>query len=202
MKTVIGLTGPIGAGKSTVAQRFAERGFYVVDADRVARKIVEKGSAVLPKLANAFGNDILEPDGSLNRKKLATLAFTSKENTQLLNDLTHPAIISEVNNEIESCQQNLVLLDAPQLFESGLNEICDKVIAITAPTGLLIKRIMKRDSIDREMATKRLLSQFSTDFFKEHADIVIENNNDFLKLRIDVEVAIRTIKGYEDSFDL
>ena len=77
MKTVIGLTGPIGAGKSTVAQRFAERGFYVVDADRVARTIVEKGSGVLAELANAFGSDILEPDGSLNRKKLATLAFTS-----------------------------------------------------------------------------------------------------------------------------
>ena len=176
MKTVIGLTGPIGAGKSTVAQRFAERGFYVVDADRVARTIVEKGSAVLPKLANAFGSEILEPDGSLNRKKLAALAFASKENTQLLNDLTHPAIISEVNNEIESCQQNLVLLDAPQLFESGCDKMCSTVVGVLADRDIRLKRVQERDSLTTEQIINRIKVQYPDSFYLEHCQHIVNNH--------------------------
>ena len=193
MKTVIGLTGPIGAGKSTVAQRFAERGFYVVDADRVARTIVEKGSAVLPKLANAFGSEILEPDGSLDRKKLAALAFASKENTQLLNDLTHPAIISEVNNEIESCQQNLVLLDAPQLFESGCDKMCSTVVGVLADRDIRLKRVQERDSLTTEQIINRIKIQYPDSFYLEHCQHIVYNNDDTEALIERVDEVIDTV---------
>ncbi len=178
MKTVVGLTGPIGAGKSTVAMRFAERGFYVIDADRVARKIVEKSSAVLIELSNTFGNNILEADGSLNRKRLAARAFASKENTQRLNQITHPAIIAEINNEIATCQQDLILLDAPQLFESGCDKICSTVVGVLADKDLRIKRVQARDSLTAEQIDDRMKVQYPDSFYLEHCNHIVYNNDD------------------------
>ena len=178
MKTIVGLTGPTGAGKSTVAMRFAERGFYVIDADRVARKIVERPNAVLTELVNTFGSDILEADGSLNRKRLAALAFASKESTQRLNQITHPAIIAEINNEIATCQQDMILLDAPQLFESGCDKICSTVVGVLADKDLRIKRVRARDSLTAEQIDDRMKVQYTDSFYLEHCGHIVYNNND------------------------
>ena len=178
MKTIVGLTGPIGAGKSTVAMRFAERGFYVIDADRVARKIVEMSSVVLTELVNTFGSDILEHDGSLNRKRLAALAFASKESTQRLNQITHPAIIAEINNEIATCQQDMILLDAPQLFESGCDKICSTVVGVLADKDLRIKRVQARDSLTAEQIDDRMKVQYPDSFYLEHCGHIVYNNDD------------------------
>ena len=97
---VIGLTGPIGSGKSVVASIFCDRGYVVIDADKFAKKVVEKGSSTLSELAKNFGDEIINPDGTLNRKMLAQKAFSSKESTSLLNSITHPAILTLVKKEI------------------------------------------------------------------------------------------------------
>ncbi len=178
MKMVIGLTGPIGAGKSTVARRFAERGFYVINADRVARKIVEKGSAVLSDLTVAFGNDILESDGSLDRKRLAERAFASNEKTELLNSLTHPAIIKLINDDIASCGLDKVLLDAPQLFESGCDKMCNAVVGVLADSDIRLRRVAERDNLPEEQIRNRMKVQFDDSFYLEHCDHIVYNNSD------------------------
>lgn len=193
MKIIVGLTGPIGAGKSTVSKRFAEHGFYVIDADRVARKIVEKGSAVLCDLVVAFGNDILEADGSLNRKRLAERAFASREMTELLNSLTHPAIIKLINDEIASSGSEKVLLDAPQLFESGCEKICNSVVGVLADDDIRLRRVAERDSMTEEQIRNRMKVQFADSFYLEHCNHIVYNNSDERSLLSKVDELIEII---------
>ena len=129
MSFIIGLTGPTGAGKSTVSAAAEQFGLKVVNCDLLARKAVEKGTEGLKALTAVFGNGILEKDGSLNRKKLAAVAFKTPENTELLNKTLLPHIVKLVKKETNSKN---ALLDAPTLFESGLNSECVKTIAVLA----------------------------------------------------------------------
>lgn len=175
---VIGLTGQTGAGKSTVAALLRERGLTVIDADQIARAVMQAGSEVLAGLASAFGADILFSDGSLNRPLLAQRAFSAPEQTARLNAITHPAIIQKMRAETARAFREgvkAVVLDAPQLFESGENQICDFIIAVTAPEPLRIERIMKRDQISEEPARLRANAQKSETYYKEHADILVRD---------------------------
>jgi len=175
---VIGLTGQTGAGKSTVAALLRERGLTVIYADQIARAVMQPGSEVLAGLASAFGADILFSDGSLNRPLLAQRAFSAPEQTARLNAITHPAIIQNMRAETARAFREgvkAVVLDAPQLFESGENQICDFIIAVTAPEPLRIERIMKRDQISEESARLRANAQKSETYYKEHADILVRD---------------------------
>lgn len=175
---VIGLTGQTGAGKSTVAALLREHGLTVIDADQIARAVMQPGSEVLAGLASAFGADILFSDGSLNRPLLAQRAFSAPEQTARLNAITHPAIIQNMRAETARAFREgvkAVVLDAPQLFESGENQICDFIIAVTAPEPLRIERIMKRDQISEESARLRANAQKSETYYKEHADILVRD---------------------------
>lgn len=171
---VIGLTGPTGSGKSTFAAMLRERGFYIADADRAARKVVEKGSPVLGALCEAFGADILEADGTLCRKKLAQRAFASPENVQTLNALTHPAIGRELMREIAAHPDaRAAVLDAPALIESGLREKCDLVAVVIAPREERLRRIMLRDAMSEEQARRRMQAQPPDAFYLDEADVVL-----------------------------
>lgn len=174
-KIVVGLTGQSGAGKSNVANVFKRRGFFVIDADKVARKITSQ-KEVVKILAENFGDEILV-DNELNRKALAGIVFSNRDKLNRLNELLFPIICADVVKLIETCKNEHVLLDAPQLFESGLNEICDKIIAAISPREILIWRITSRDKISQEDAEKRLNSQLSQEFFVEKADYAIDTYN-------------------------
>lgn len=172
---VVGLTGPTGAGKSSAAAICKSLGVKHIDCDIIARKATEKGQEGLTAVCNAFGNDILNTDGTLNRKVLAQKAFKDKESTDLLNKTLLPIIHKMVLKEID-CDK--VLLDAPTLFESGVNEICHKTVAVLSDKEIRLGRILSRDNITTEQALLRINAGKTDDFYKEKCDFVIYNNAD------------------------
>lgn len=175
MTIIVGLTGPTGAGKSSVTQIATKKGIKVIDCDLYARKATEKGSEGLSALVKAFGKEILNIDGELNRKALARIAFSSYDKTQLLNKTILPFIKELVLAEIDT---DKVLLDAPTLFESGMDKICSKTVAVLADKDKRLKRITERDGISVQDATIRINGGKSDEFFKDNADYVIYNNDD------------------------
>lgn len=186
MPHIIGFTGPSGAGKSLIANHFEQKGYRVIDADKIARKVVEKGSDTLKKLTDEFGAEILCNDGTLNRAMLSKIAFKTPENTEKLNSITHPAIIKNIIAEINSVGKSPVILDAPLLFEGGLQVLCDKIIGITAPIDERINRIAKRDNISQESIKLRFSAGKSDDYYREKCDIIINNT--------DLEKSIKAIE--------
>lgn len=180
--TIIGLTGPTGAGKSTAAQFFEKNGFVIVDADKIARLALSAGSSCLTQVCGVFGNDILNGDGSLNRRKLAQRAFADKESTQMLNDITHPWIFLRVLRE---CRQNIdngknrILFDAPVLFESFSDIMCDVVVSVVAPKEIRLERLVQRDGLSAEQIKKRMSAQHDNDFYISRSDFVIDGSLSF-----------------------
>ena len=178
MNKIIGLTGPTGSGKSSAALIAKNYGIKVVDCDKLARKAVKKGSDGLNDLVAAFSPGILKKDGALNRRELAKRAFSSKKNTELLNKTLLPHIAKLVKAELNG---KTVLLDAPTLFESGLDSVCDVTIAVLANKDDRIKRIMERDKLSLENALLRINAGKDDGFYKERADFVLYNNKDIQK---------------------
>lgn len=176
----IGLTGPTGAGKGYVCKMLEQRGFKIIDCDDHARRVVKKGSPILQELSNEFGADIIK-DGELDRALLAKRAFESKDKTKRLNEIMHPAIVESCESEADG----LCVLDAPQLFEAGLEDKCYKIISVIASEQVRINRIMQRDNISKEQACSRMSVQFSNDYYIDHSDYVIYNDNENLSSQID-----------------
>lgn len=192
MSYVLGLTGPTGAGKSIFAQCAASRGFNVIDCDISARKAVKKGTAGLSALVCAFGEEILKDNGELDRKKLAEIAFSSKENTELLNKTLLPHICEIVKSEISG---DYVLLDAPTLFESGINAVCNATAAVTAPIDLRKSRIINRDGLSGAQADARIGAGKSDEFYYENADRVFINAGDIDSFQKSVNIYLDDIIG-------
>ena len=176
----IGLTGGTGAGKGHICKKLAKRGFNIIDTDRVARQVVEKGSPLLKELAAEFGSDIIK-SGELDRALLAERAFSNKAQTEKLNAIMHPAIIAES----EKLAKGLTVLDAPQLFEAHAEDKCYKIIAVTAPTELRIKRIKERDGISDDAVLLRINAQHDDEFYAAHSDFVIVNDGRDTENQID-----------------
>lgn len=160
---IIGLTGPTGAGKSTVSAAAEKLGFFVVDCDGVAREVSNEAN-VLAALESAFGKEIIK-SGTLDRRALAKIAFSSKEQTEKLNKTILPFIVSEIDRTIAGRKN--VLLDAPTLFESGVADICDKTLAVLCDERVRKQRIILRDNLSEEEAEIRLAAEKSDAFFKE-----------------------------------
>ena len=173
MSFVIGLTGPTGAGKSSVTAVAEELGFKVVDCDKLARVAVEKGSAGLADVVNAFGNEVLNDDGTLNRAELAKKAFASTDTTELLNKTLLPHIMTLLKSEISG---ERVLIDAPTLFESGADSLCDEVIVVISDEKTRKVRIMERDGIDETAAELRMNAGKPDQFYIEKTDNIVYND--------------------------
>lgn len=191
--TIIGLTGPTGSGKSTVSSFFEERGFVTINADELARKALLPDSVCLKQLCSVFGNDILDTDKTLNRQRLAERAFSSKEKTQLLNDITHPWIFLQV---LKICRENidsgrnLILFDAPLLFESNSDILCDKIVSVIAPKEIRLERLIKRDGLSAEQIEKRMSAQNDDDFYISKSDYIIDGSLTPEEIKIYVETVI------------
>ncbi len=178
--TVVGLTGQTGAGKSTVSKIFASNGFAVINADIVARQVVEKGSKCLAEIEEFFGKDVIDGDGNLDRKKLAGIVFSDKAKLETLNTITYPYITGEILrqiNELVEHDRKLILLDAPTLFESRADDFCEIIISVLADADIREKRIIQRDGLTFEQARKRMESQLDEEFFSTHSDYIIHNNS-------------------------
>ena len=183
---LIGLTGQSGAGKSTVAEVFAKLGAYVINADKIVAELYNAGSPCLKAVAAEFGQDILNPDGTLDRRKLAQRAFASRERTNALNRLVHPFVTARLFELLRGAE-GIVVFDAPQLFEANADVICDAVVAVTADKDIRVNRIIKRDSLSEEQAMLRVNAQYGEEYFRARADYIIENNFDEESLRIQAE---------------
>ncbi len=186
MSIVIGLTGPTGSGKSSASRIAEDFGFQVIDCDKTAREATQKGTEGLKALVSVFGEEILLSDGNLNRKALAALAFKDKLSTDLLNKTILPYIADLVVRQAEGQD---TLLDAPTLFESGINKICNKTVAVLADKDIRLKRIIARDNLTLKEAETRINAGNDEDFFKKNADYVLYNNDDenaFLKRFSDI----------------
>lgn len=176
---IIGLTGKTGAGKSTVALALKGKGCYIIDGDIIARQITEKGSPVLPELQKAFGEDILDENGCLIRKTLAERAFSSKENTELLNSITHPEIKRRCENEIAFAEENgykTAVIDAAAILEGDCKDLCEKIVVVHADKDTRLERILRRDDITYEQAMTRINAQKNDDYYLSRADIIIRNH--------------------------
>lgn len=173
MKT-IGLTGPSGSGKTTVSKVAKELGFFVIDCDKIARD-VSSDREVLENLERTFGEVLI--NGVLDRKALAKKAFSTKENTKKLNDIMLPKISARIKEIIKGQKQN-VLLDAPTLFESGLDRECDAVLAVLADEEIRRKRLTARDSLNEEQLESRIKAAKPDEFYTEKTGYIIYNNND------------------------
>lgn len=174
----IGLTGGIGSGKSTVSSRLAELGAFIVDADLVAREIVEPGQPALAELAEAF-DGVLNPDGTLNRAELARQAFATPEATEKLNAITHPRIrarTEELFKQGRESSAQVLVYDMPLLIENGEVDKVDHVLVVDAPDELRIDRLVQHRGLDEDDARRRIAAQIDRETRLNAADTVLDNS--------------------------
>lgn len=192
---VIGLTGGIGSGKSTVSIYLIENGYHVLDADLIAREIVLPGSDTLIEITKCFGEELLLDDGNLNRKKLGEMIFSDPKKQEILNGIMHDKITeiilerivqfkedsAAMNNRKEkdwALKRRILFIDAPLLYEVGLDRSVSEVWVVDAEEEIRINRIMDRDQISKEEIQKRIRSQMDRQEKLDRADHILENSND------------------------
>jgi dephospho-CoA kinase len=174
---IIGLTGGIGAGKTTVSDYLKKKGYPVLDADEVAREIVEPGSETLEELTRAFGKNILNSDGSLNRRFLAGIVFSDPEKKKLIDGIMHGKIIDTLLKRARSMEKEpFVFIDVPLLFETGMDRYVDQVWVVDAEEEIRIKRVMERDDSSREDVLRRIRFQAGRDEKIKKAHIILNNS--------------------------
>lgn len=187
----MGLTGGIATGKSTVSAMLSARGALLIDADIIAREIMEPGHAVLGQVVKAFGRDILQQDGQLDRKKLGSIVFGDDAARAQLNQITHPAIRNEISSRQAAYQaqfsRKLIVSDIPLLYEIGLQDMFDAVMVVYVPRDIQLRRLMERDTLSQEEAMKRLNAQMDIELKKERADILIDNSLDLAHVEAQID---------------
>jgi len=188
---IIGITGPIGSGKSTVTGILREHGAGVIDADKVAREVVRKGEKALDELVVYFGSDILDENGELLRSKLADKVFGNKEKVKKLNEITHKHVIERILGYVEQARLNarqgdILVIDVPIPVEHGFLDIVDEVWVVHADMETRISRVMKRSNLSRQEVMDRINSQMSDEEYLKLADRVIHNDGSMEELRREV----------------
>lgn len=179
MTFILGLTGGIATGKSTVSRYFAENGIPVVDADIIARKVVMPGSQGLADIVARFGEAVLLADGSLDRQRLGALIFSQEEERHKLNAVLQKYIRQQIKNETQDFINQghaLIVLDIPLLYEAGYERECDAVMVVYTTSDVQLARLMARNHLSEQEAHDRITSQMSLEEKKSRADIVIDNN--------------------------
>jgi dephospho-CoA kinase len=203
---VIGLTGGIAVGKSTVSELLQKNGCKIIDADKIAKQVVEPGKSAYKKIVAAFGDEILQEDMTINREKLGSIIFSDAEKRKQLNAATHPAITWEILCQTWKLRKEpLVVLDAPLLFETGrwgLVMLCFPVILVDTPSDIQCARLMKRNGLNKGEAEKRISSQMSLEKKRELAkatngseDFHLSNSKDLAHLETQVKKVIEKLKA-------
>lgn len=191
---IIGLTGSIASGKSTVAGMLASYGLPIVDADLVARVVVEPGTPTLAKIAEAFGSDVIAEDGTMDRAKVGSIIFHDVEKRTMLNDIIHPAIRAEMlrqRDEHVASGAKAVIMDIPLLFESKLQHFVEKILVVTVDEATQLKRLRERNNLSEEEAKARIASQLPLSVKELGADAVIYNNNTLTSTAEQLEIILK-----------
>lgn len=184
---ILGLTGGIGSGKSAAASHFRELGVHLVDADEAARWVVEPGRPALQEIAGHFGNEVLLPDGNLNRAVLRERVFADPQQRRWLESLLHPLIREEIARYLERAESPYAILVSPLLVESGQHQQTQRVLVVDVPPELQIERTMRRDGVDEQQVRAILATQAAREERLRHAHDVLVNDRDPAWLRSEVE---------------
>lgn len=194
---VIGLTGGTGSGKSVVSRRLAQMGAVIVDADAISRQIVEVGKPAYEEIVAHFGQGILQEDGTIFRKKLGDIVFHDAAELTFLNQCTHTYIVAQMREEITQAKAEgtalCIVLDAPLLFEVGLDALCDQIWVVYASENVRAARVMMRDGISQESAMARIANQKIWNEYAERADLILDNSGDITQLEQQLQNAIQKI---------
>ena len=194
----VGLTGSIGVGKSFVSSVFAELGCHVLDADKTAREVVAVGSPGLRAVVEAFGNEILKPDGTLDRARLGTTVFEDEKKRLLLNSILHPFIIAAQDEQLREWEEEdasgVAIVDAALMIESGGYKRFGKLIVVHCRPEVQLERLMARNKISREEAMRRIAAQMPQGEKKRYADFLIDTSEGFEETRRQVEEVYKKLQ--------
>lgn len=195
----VGLTGSIAVGKSFVCDVFRELGCHVLDADKTAREVVEPGTPGLLRIVESFGEGILNPDGTLDRKKLASIIFSDDAKRQLLNSIVHPLVFSVQNKWLGDREwddpNGIAIIDAALMIESGGYKRFDHLIVVWCNPDIQLRRLMSRDNLDEAEARRRIAAQMSQEEKKKYADFLIDTSGGFSDTRARVSEVFDTLRG-------
>lgn len=198
---VIGLCGGSGSGKGVVAELLSEYGFAHIDTDKIYHELTDKSSPCLDELTFAFGKEIINEKGGLDRTSLAEIVFNSPNKDELrktLNRIAHRHVLDSVRELLPRLKAEgfaAALVDAPLLFESGFDKECDLILAVVAPREVRVKRICERDGISPDAAKRRIASQLSDKFLLSHSDYCLTNDSDIASLRSQCEGIVKKINN-------
>lgn len=192
---ILGITGGSGCGKTTVSDFFREKGIDVIDTDKTARIIVEPGRPALSEIKDYFGNEYINPDGTLNRKKMANLVFSYPDKLEILNKITHKYITQYVRSYISGYNGNIIGIDGAALIESGINSVCDCVLSVLSDKEIRIKRIMMRDNLNENEAKCRISAQKDDTFYIENSDYLVYNNDSIIDLHKQLENILKDLRS-------
>lgn len=194
-RIVLGVTGNIATGKSTVVAMLRDLGAHHIDADLVYRDLVGPDQPLLRSLAEHFGEGIIADDGSLDRQALGAIVFSNPEKLKTLDALTHPAVIAETDRRVNEIREGVIIMDAVKLIESGHHEVCDEVWLVTAPEDIQVRRVMERNNVDEAEARRRVAAQPPLEPKIAASDVIIDNSGSL------DEVRIRVIDAWNDMME-
>ncbi len=197
---LIGLTGQTGAGKSTVSLMLRQQGFAIIDADECSHEETRPGSPSLKEIARVFGDDLVDENGVLNRGLLASRAFCDAQHKKQLEEILFPYIIENIKQKmalLKAKGYRLIVLDAPTLFESGVDAMCERIVSVTAPESVRLSRILQRDKVTREQALLRMSAQHSEEFYRSHSQHILENGGSKEELAAQVQTLCRLFAEVE-----
>ena len=188
--SVIGITGGIGTGKSTVTQFLLSKNYRVIDADLISRQVTRGKTETVDKLAQTFGKKILKEDGTLNRQALADQVFGNQEREKLLEKIVTQKVVSIIEKQVSEAGEELVFMDVPLLFETGLDRLADSIWVVTACEELRIRRVMERDKITCQQVKSRMNCQMPEEEKLKRATVILDNSGDKETLfkRIEMEL--------------
>jgi dephospho-CoA kinase len=198
-KTLLGLTGNIACGKSTILRQLAKLGAHTVDADALVHKVQAKGGPAYRPIVSEFGSEIVAEGGELDRQALGQIVFASPRKLRRLEEIVHPIVRKEIDREIANAEEAVVVLDAIKLFEAGWADKCDEVWVVTCPREAQITRLMEKRGFSREDAEMRVDAQSPQSDKAERAGVVIENSGTPAALRAQVAAAWRDFHALHDE---
>lgn len=185
---IIGITGSSGSGKSTVCEILNEKyNVKIIDADKIAKELLTSGTEYFNDVISKFGREITDDVGKIDRKKLADLIYNDDKKREMLNNSTFYYVVKEIKLRAKEANNVDIIIDAPLLFESKLDDICNFTIGVIAKESVQIERIIKRDSISKEQACKRIKAQQTNDFYMSKCTEIIENNNEYIETEKQIE---------------
>ena len=196
MTKVIGLTGGIASGKSTISNIFKEVGWPVIDADQTARQVVMPGSLGLAQIVSRFGSQVLQTDGTLDRAALGSMVFDDPQNLSDLDQIEHPLIMAAIDKQLAGFKKQglpVVVLDVPLLFETGMDQECDLTVLAVVDRKTQLERLMKRDHCSKAAALKRINAQMPLEEKMRRADVTIDNNGSLAQTRLQVAKLVKRV---------